>query len=335
LSFGLMTIGFPFESGLEPHARIAQLEYEMLGCSEGGQPCLCFDCMRRKGFVLDPTVEKSRKFLRELFDRYSSMGYKYFKLDFLERTTDAPRFADESVPRSAILCKLMEPICEGVAGRAEIMGCNYAFMAGNRYVGYSRIGGDIHARWSSILANTPSVAGRFWMNKRLWVNDPDFALCRGKDTSSAEEKLAPSFVFCTPESEYQEVFSRTLASTTYEEQKVLLSVALMAGGAINLSDDLTLLNEAGLDLARKVVAAQGGEAAKPLDLFEHALPQRWLQKLSHGGRFLLINWSEKSTVQKVNIPEMPQRVCDFWQGREIAAPHEMELAPHSCLLLEW
>ncbi|MBQ9336101.1 MAG: alpha-galactosidase, partial [Lentisphaeria bacterium] len=50
---------------VEPHCRIAQMDYDMLACSEGGQPCLGFKCVGRYGFLLDPTVPKSQKFLTD------------------------------------------------------------------------------------------------------------------------------------------------------------------------------------------------------------------------------------------------------------------------------
>ena len=56
-----------FEAGLwfaptivEPHARIAQLDYDMLAKGKSGEPCLVYSCMERYGFVLDPTQQKVR-----------------------------------------------------------------------------------------------------------------------------------------------------------------------------------------------------------------------------------------------------------------------------------
>ena len=322
-------------SAVEPHARIAQLEYDMLACSEGGQPCLAFQCMRRYGFILDPTVEKSRKFLRELFDRLTNDGFGYFKLDFLASTLDAAQFADKSVPRSQIIRRLMEPICEGVDGRAAILGCNYPFMTGNRYVDAARVGSDIHATWEGAKVNAVNVTYRFWMNKKLWINDPDFSLCRGVETSPVPDSLQPCLVFCQPESGYQAFFSKTFASAKECELEVLLSVALMSGGAINLSDDLTLLNAAGLDLARKVVSAESGEAALPLDLFRSGIPALWQQKLSRGGRALVVNWADEPQEFRLDFKDLPARAVDFWRGKEIAVPREIVLTPHSCLLLEY
>lgn len=322
-------------SAVEPHARIAQLEYDMLACSEGGQACLAFQCMRRYGFILDPTVEKSKKFLRELFDRLVNDGFGYFKLDFLASTLDAVQFADKSVPRSQVVCHLMQAVNDGVAGRAAILGCNYPFMCGNRYVDAARVGSDIHATWAGAAANAVNVAYRFWMNNKLWINDPDFALCRGVETSDSEETLQPCLVFCQPEAEYAPLYSRTFASARECELEVLLAIALMSGGAINLSDNLPLLNEAGLSLARKVVSAVPGEAAVPLDLFSAEMPSRWQQKLPDGGRVLVVNWQESAEVFRLDFADLPEYAVDFWRGKRIKVPQEIVLAPHSCLLLEF
>lgn len=323
-------------SAVEPHARIAQLEYDMLACSEGGQPCLAFQCMRRYGFILDPTVDKSRKFLRELFDRLVGEGFGYFKLDFLASTLSAAQFADKSVPRSQIVNCLMQSICEGVNGRAEILGCNYPFMTGNRYVSAVRVGSDIHATWNGAKANAVNVAYRFWMNKKLWLSDPDFALCRGTETSDHPDALQPCLVFCDPGSGYDQFYERRFDSAKMSEIEVLLSITLMTGGAVNLSDDLTLLNEAGLDLARKVVSAESGSAAIPVDLFVSKMPSRWVQQLSRGKRVLVINWGDEAAEFSLDFAGvMPDKVSDFWRGKLISRPERIILAPHSCLLLEW
>jgi hypothetical protein len=307
----------------------------MLALSEGGQPTLAFDCMRRKGFILDPTVKKSQKFLKELFDRLVNDGFEYFKLDFLAAVFDARRYHDQTIQRSQIMRILMQNICDGVNGRAEIMGCNYPYMGGNRFVSASRVGGDIHSDWGNIKSNTLNVAYRFWMNKKLWINDPDFAVCRGVETSDHPDTLQPVLVYEEPTMEYEPLAHKTFSSATECELEVLLSIVLMAAGAVNLSDDLTKLNEAGLELARKVVAAESGETAIPLDLFAGKLPAKWMQKLAHGGRSLLVNWQDEPQEFKLDFPGLPDKALDFWKGKIISVPDEIVLAPHSCLLLEY
>ena len=324
---------------VEPHCRIAQWDSDMLALSEGGQPCLAYRCMERYGFVLDPTVPKTQKHLEELFDRYAGMGYEYFKLDFLGSTMDAKQFHDRSVPRCQVLRKLMDAVCKGVAGRAEILGCNYHFYNGNSFVNSVRVGGDIHSHWKSIKTNTVSVAGLFWGNKRLWINDPDFSLCRGVESSDDPDlqRLKPVLVYCKPDDKFNPVLDYNLASTRLEEQKVLLSLDLMAGGAINLSDKIPLLNAAGMELARKVVAAESGFAGRPLDFFENALPCYWHQRLSKGGRLLVINWEDTPQEMSVDwsVAGNVTQVRDFWSGAVESAPSTLLLAPHSCKLMEY
>lgn len=325
---------------VEPHSRIAQLDYDMLACSEGGQPCLGYKCMERRGFLLDPTVPKSQNFLTELFDRYAGMGYEYFKLDFLASTMTAKRFHDRSVPRSRILRILMDSISRGIAGRAEVLGCNYHFYNGNTTVNSVRVGGDIHSRWDSIKHNTVSVAALFWANKRLWFNDPDFALCRCLETSNDPDiqRLKPSLVDCLPDAPFNPDYDYILASTRLEEQLVLLSLVLMTGGMVNLSDNMPLLNEKGLELARKVVSAESGYAGRPLDLFEHTLPVFWTQKLKKGGRVLVINWSDEEKEIPVDWKTLApgiHEIRNFWTSTMEKCSDRVYLLPHSCRLWEY
>ncbi len=336
-----------FEPGLwfaptivEPHCRIAQLDYDMLAMSEGGHPCLCYSCMERFGFVLDPTVPKVQKHLYDLFDRYASMGYKYFKLDFLGQTLKARQFHDRTVPRSEIIRMIVKPIAEAVEGRATILGCNYNFEAGNRYVDAARIGSDIHSTWNGICHNVISVAARFWSNKRWWVNDPDFALARALDTSNDPDivRLKPCLVYAKADSPHKDLFDFVMVDIKEPQSELLLSIVLMAAGAVNLSDNMPRLNEKGLNLARRVVAAESGEPAIPLDLFESEKPARWLQKISDGYRVLLINWEDQPCEMcfdlKANGVEATSAV-DFWYDTPVEITNGVirkTLPPRSCLL---
>lgn len=339
-----------FEPGLwfaptiiEPHSRIAQMDYDMLACGESGIPCLAYECMRRYGFVLDPTVEKSRRFMADTFRRYAGMGYKYFKLDFLGSTLKARRFADANVPRSEIIRKIVEVIHGAVDGKAALLGCNYHFDAGNAYVDSVRIASDIHSTWHALTHNVQSVAMRYWSNKRWWVNDPDFALCRGFDTSSDSDltRLLPCLVFNRPEEERDiKAFRDPLVDLRRPQLEMLLSIVIAAGGAVNLSDNMCRLNESGLDLARRTVAAEPGEAAKALDLFQNELPERWLQKVGNSWRVLLLNWSDEAVVKEFDLGAHgieAKRAVNFWNDRTVELENNRivaELPPRSCLLTE-
>lgn len=334
-----------FEPGLwfaptivEPHARIAQLDGDMLGLSEGGQPCLAYECMRRVGFVLDPTVPKSRQFLHETFDRYAAIGYRYFKLDFMAATLKAAQFHDRSVPRADIPRLIVQTVREAVAGRAEILGCNYLFCGGDEFVDSVRVGGDIHALWDCIRHNVVSVAGMAHTNRRLFINDPDFALARCEETSDDPDlkRLKPCMVFTPADAAYQAGADMVLAGGTTMEMQVLLSILVVNGGAINCSDNLPKLNGCGLELIRRTVAATPGEAGIPLDLFRREHAAEWLQKCGDTWRVLLINWEDRPASRYFDPAAHGINVSgatDFWNDTPLeldAGVLRRELAPHSC-----
>ncbi|MCG3146629.1 MAG: hypothetical protein PCFJNLEI_00062 [Verrucomicrobiae bacterium] len=329
-----------FEPGLwfapaviEPHARIAQWDTDMLAKGESGHPCLAFECMRRFGFVLDPTVPKTQRWLRALFDRYASMGYRYFKLDFLKQMLKAPVFADTAVPPGQLVRRLVEAAHRGINGRAQIMGCGYDFFAGNALVNAVRTSSDIHARWDCVKENVSSIAARWWAHGRLWENDPDFALCRGPATAKDPDlnRLRPCLVFVKP-NEPAPHEPWVLSTLSLDEARTLLSLVLISGGAVNLSDDLTKLNPVGLDLIRRTVAAKRGAAGIALDLFSAKYPRYWTQQPN---RVLLINWDDKPRTLSMNVTG--DRARDFWTGKPVTVRHgklTAELPAHTSLLAE-
>lgn len=337
-----------FEPGLwvapvviEPHARIAQLNPEMLAGAESGLPALAFECMKRHGFLLDPTVEKSRQFLSETFERLLSYGFRYFKLDFIGSLLKARCFADRKIPCGKLMDLSVGTIRKTLAGRAPILGCNYLFCGGAENVDAVRVASDIHSKWDAIRSNTPSIAGMFWANKKLWLNDPDFALCRGFDTSNDPDmnRLKPCLVYIPPENTdkknpewlWQQVDNHR------PQCEVLLSLVIASAGSINLSDRMMNLNESGLDLARRTVSAEMGDAAVPLDLFSSALPKFWLQKVKDYHRVLLINWEDQESELRLDLRKhgvSGRNAVDFWSDRKIPLRNGCICAilpPRSCL----
>ena len=338
--------GLWFAPGIvEPHARIAQLDSDMLACSKGGQPCLTYQCMKRYGFVLDPTTEKAQKFLEDTFRKYTDYGYEYFKIDFLRATTEAYRRKDPLCRRDDIVRLIVDGVRRGTGDKAEILGCGYVYSSGSQGINAARIGADIHATWNNLKSNAPSVAARYWQNRKLWINDPDFAVCRADHTSNDPDlhSLRCCYVYVNPEDPFLEDKYHDLATFSPGEPEVLLSVAIISGGVINLSDKMTLLNETGLELCRKTVAAEPGEAGVALDLFSEELPGQIVQKFKSGIRLLAINWQDSGNklfsfdLEKCGISK-DMKAVDFWSGEKLSHDGKLlqiELAPHRCKLIEF
>lgn len=328
---------------VEPHARIAQVGYDMLARTENGLPGMFFNCMERQGFLLDPTIAKTRKFWQELFRKYADMGYGYFKLDFLAPLYKVPHFANENIPRARLHDLMFSTVKEAIGPEKEIMACGYLRGCGNKHINAARIGNDIHANWNAIKANTPSLAALYWANKKLWINDPDFALCRTVDGQKDKDVnlLRPCLCYIKPEKDNAFFYHWKLVENHLEEARVLLSLVIASGGAVNLSDCMMRLDERELDLARKTVSAEAGESAVPLDLFScDMLPEKWLQKTLSGHRLLLINWSDETKEMTINLASLGlsgRKVTDFWEGNPVPVRNgkiTALLAPHCALFAE-
>ena len=150
-------------------------------------------------------------------------------------------------------------------------------------------------------------------------------------------------VFIKPDDPYRPDKVHNLATFKEGEPEVLLSIAIISGGVINLSDKMTLLNGKGLDLCRKTVCAEPGEGGVALDLFSSELPAEFVQKFKSGIRLLAINWDDCANqtftfdLAKCGISEN-MKASDFWSGKSLACDGkylQFELAPHTCRLIEF
>jgi hypothetical protein len=190
-----------------------------------------------------------------------------------------------------------------------------------------------------------SIAARFWAHRRFWINDPDFTLCRGEETANDPDlhRLKALLPFVRPDDPNAAGvdYLDSLVDLSAREAEVLVSLVIISGGAMNLSDNLPRLNEAGLRLLRRAVQAEKGNAGLALDLFRSEYPAVWVQRLDSGAhRVLLVNWEEQPREIGIdlaawNVPR--HRAENFWTGQPVSirsARLEKVLAPHSCLLVE-
>ncbi len=331
----------------EPQSMIAQRHWQFLARGVSGWPCLGFECMERRGFLLDPTRREVQKWLFDLFRRYRDMGFGYFKLDFLKQTLNARRFADRRASAGDIMRCLLRPISEAAGPDVELMGCNYPLATGSCYVDVVRMASDIHATFEAVRHNSVSVAARAALHQVRWRNDPDFALLRGPETCDDPDLklLRPSQVYVTPDGNgplEEQCGNAALAGDLgIAQARILLGLILISGGEINFSDCMTKLNAAGLDLARRIAAAPVGSPGVADDLMEAELAGRYTQHVTPKlVRRLLINWSDHMCRQRLPDAPWPEDqvlVTDFWTDETlaVAAAAELELPPRSSRLLEY
>lgn len=307
---------------------------------KSGYACRAWSCMQRIGLVLDIKNPEARQWLGDLFVRYRNMGFDYFKLDFLKHITNAYYFMGKRVPKGDLVREVVETIRDAVGDDCHIMGCNYPAESGGGVIDSCRVSGDVRPRWTFIKRNARSTASKYWMHNRFWVNDPDFAICRGHETSDDPdlERMHNMNVFFQPTDEDIQL---PVMSMTPAEARTLLSVVILSGGSVTLSDNLLKLNELGLEMAKKTVAAEVGQAGRPVDLFTAGDPSLWVQQLDSGGaRVGLINWTDEPLRQTVDVRKLTGKDADtgeeFWTGRKIElvdGKAEFDLPPHETQIL--
>jgi len=290
-------------------------------------------------YVLDPTHPLGQEFLREIYTRLYRAGFRYYKLDFVSEILRAGRFYDPGKGHYDVLRDLFALVRECVTGESYILGCSFPAECGPGYADAGRIGIDIHNQWSHVEWAVDHHQMQYWLHNRVWVNDPDFLVVRGTDTSPEAETnvLNPTAHRPNPPR------WRRGPVFTLDEARTWASLVLLSGGCIFLSDRVAMLNEAGRALARRVVeAGPAGVAARPLDLCDGERPSLWLQELQSEYRLGVINWSDQAQEKRIAFAECgldtPREVVEFWSGTRHAVRDgvlALTLPPHASAILTW
>jgi len=134
----------------------------------------------RGEFILDPTHPEAAQWLRELFQRITrDWGYDYVKIDFLYYLTahDSARFHSGEMAVQAYR-KALGIIREAVGDKTFVLGCGAPLLPSIGLVDGMRIGADVAASYGGILRPVWDTATRFYLHRRLWLNDPDCLVVR-------------------------------------------------------------------------------------------------------------------------------------------------------------
>ncbi len=287
-------------------------------------------------YLVDPTHPAGREHLRGIYTRLHGAGFRFFKVDYLSPMLGVRRFHDPSAGPYDALAGLMRLIRECV-GDSHILGCSLPPECGPGLVESGRTGIDIHNQWSHVTWAFDYWTLSYWMHRRIWVNDPDFLIVRGKDTSLETETNVTN-----PQAHHPNPGRwRRGPVFTADEARTWATVVLLAGGSIFLSDRLAMLNEAGREMLRRAVVPEG-ISARPLDLCDGERASLWLQPLPGETRLAVINWADAPATRRLSFAEMglsaPPEVTDFWTDEKFPVEGgglALSLAPHATAYLRW
>lgn len=277
------------------------------------------------GWCLDITNPAAHDFLQKSIQRITKeWGYHYLKLDGLWNGTGAnllyvnDGYVKDDLGEAVAYDRSKTPIeryREGLklvrqaAGPdVFILGCNVS--QNMRTLGGSfglldamRIGPDNGPDMNGLKAGPWHGSNRYFLHGRVWYNDPDPVYLR--------------------------------ASMPLEHSQLICSWVALSGQLTVMSDWLPELPEERLDIAKRILPNHGLKA-RPVDLFEHELPQVWILTDTRSGvrRDVLgfYNWDENNdvtltyTAEKLGLPDAPRYAAyDFW-GKKSLGVFEKELS---------
>lgn len=288
-------------------------------------------------YLIDPTVPAAKDFLRGIYTKLYRIGFRLFKVDYVSSLVSAQRFFDRTKGPYDALRELFSLIRECVTGQSHILGCSLPAECGPGYADSGRTGIDIHNQWAHVEWAAECFTFKYWMNGRVWINDIDFLVTRGKDTSLETETNVLNANANNPNPPRW----RRGPVFTKEESQTWTNIVLMSGGNVFLSDRISILNETGREYIQQGIQTTG-VSAEPLDLCVGYHASFWLQTMKNEQRLTWINWEEEACQMDFNFHEYgletPAALKDMWNGEPVAINNgrvSLTLQPHESRVLWW
>lgn len=307
--------------------------YDFLMRDEYGDPVKDEDM-----YVLDPTHPDGEKFIRETFSYLADCGFTFYKLDFVSNLVKyEQRFYDKKAGPYDALKKLFEIVRETVPNGSHIMGCSLPYGADPDICDSKRTGLDIHNVWGHVKVCAGSALPQFAANGKLYRNDLDYLVVRGKDTT--DDKMTNvlngnlGYQKANPKDRF---VWRGGEDFSYTEAKTWSTILLLSGSSVFMGDCLPKLNEKGLDLIRKTVLNADFIPATPI-FGDETLPSVWYKK--ELSKLYIVNFTDENKEYYVNLKDiglLDGIYADVFTGEEFSLNGEtsFSLEPHASLALK-
>jgi hypothetical protein len=239
------------------------------------------------GTCFDLTEPGARAYVSNLVRRIThDWGYEYIKTDGLWTGTATPLewvnsgytndhigdavFHDPDVPNIQAYRSGLKLVREAAGTSVFILGCASpqnmrSYRPAMGLVDAMRIGPDSDATWKEMLYAPTFGSRQYFLNGRVWHNDPDAFYVRD--------------------------------SVPLNEARALCSWVTISGAMNTSSEWYPGLSPARLDLLRRTMPSHGLLSVRPADLFEHDPPRIWLlsdtRRAPRRDVIGLFNWSDQ------------------------------------------
>lgn len=296
------------------------------------------------GTCLDMTYAPAREHVREVVNRIcNDWGFQYIKIDGLWTGTATKQlyvnsgykeddigqaiFHDPNVSNIEAYRSGLKLVRETAGTNVFILGCNTpqnmrVYGASMGLVDGMRVGPDNKANWTAMLRGPTFATRNYFLNGRVWYNDPDPLYVRD--------------------------------SVPLNEARALCSWVAISGAMNTSSEWYPDLPAERLDLLKRTMPAHGQLTARPVDIFESDLPEVWLlTKLTTPGvagnvadvtRNIvgLFNWGNEDKefdypFGKIGLDTNAEyNVFDYWQNKLLSPLKDdlkISVPAHSCAVL--
>ena len=297
---------------------------------------------RWSGTILDMTNPRSQDFLRQRTKRITDWGYRYFKLDGMhtgaichnvyvnsgwsdsgtwknKRDFGTSVLHDPAMTNIQAYRKGLKIVREASASDVFILGCNVSQNMRSMGAAFGLIdamrigpdnGGAGRGRWNDVTVGAYHGSNLYFLNRRVWHNDPDPVYVR--------------------------------SGISLDAARVMVSWVAISGNMLTTSYQFAELPPERLDLLKRAMPSHTA-TARPVDLFETRTARVWLVNNERSqviGRF---NWQEKEPqrirydMDKLGLDASRRYVAfDYWADTfvdPLIRTLDQTLPPGSCRIL--
>ncbi len=260
---------------------------------------------------IDYSIKGAREWLAGVARKLSvEWGYRYIKIDYITPGISDYGYKKKDFNSIKNFREAIKTVRSAVTEDTLILNCTSSVSASAGLSDSVRVSVDIFEGWDSLKYVANQVLCRYFTSEFI-VPDPDCLMVRTESQHDSE-----AFRICTRDE---------------NEIRTFVTFISAAGGTLMLSDKLALLTDADIEKI-KTLFPINSKPAKPLDLFERAVPSI----LYYGERdgleiYALFNWEDKTDTLELKF-NSKRYVKGFYSGKEYSVPRifSIKLEPHSC-----
>jgi hypothetical protein len=283
--------------------------------------------------LFDPTHPRTVQWLHDTCTCLREAGFELFKIDYLYRSyfDSMATLHDPTVGKAAAARRFLEIIRGAIGDDAHLLSCGAPMPCALGLADSARISTDIHNFWGHVRNAGMQVAASQWLNGHAWVNDPDFAIIRSRETS-ADPFLNPPHgrrPYADPKD-----FWMAGDDASFTELQTWLNLCHVCGGSLVASDSIARLNARGVAALQHLLDHPAPAPGVPLDLMDATPPGVWLATDGARSSLGVFNWDDEPA--EIELPgNTPAEGADYWTGARVSLGRSVRLPGRGSMVVRF